>query len=132
MGRNPADLNKEDQMKRLLLGLILAGTIGCRGPKGDDAPGSITSLTGIIYSDDFTVTNEALTPNANVFVAVGDEIHFTELPYYLPALGVNATYVLTRGSVQILNAKAAGAYTYKITIVKLAPSHLGSKITEGI
>lgn len=120
-------------MKRLAITLLALGLMSCKGPqgdKGDKGPGAVTNLSGIVSSNSFYVFNSAITPNANVFVSIGDGFSFTELPYFLPAQGFNTYYMISPGSVQIFNAQLAGATAYKITVVSAAPAYIGSKLLE--
>lgn len=120
-------------MKRTLIAvavLLLASCKGPQGDKGDRGPGTVTNLSGVVTSNSFYVFNQAITPNANVFVSIGDGLSFTELPYLLPAQGFNTYYLLSPGSVQIVNAQYAGATAYKITAVSAAPIYFGSKLLE--
>lgn len=121
-------------MKRLMITMLLLTLFSCKGPqgdKGDKGPGTVTNLSGIVSSNSFYVYNSAITPNANIFVSIGDGLSFTELPYFLPSLGYNTYYMISPGSILIVNALSAGATAYKITVVSAAPKYLGSKLLEG-
>ena len=118
---------------KLLAVLALSTIIGCKGPQGDQGqrgPGTVTNLSGVVNSNNFFVVNPALTANSNVFVSIGDGLAYIELPYFLPSQGINTYYLLGTGNITIYNAMAAGATSYKITIVSAAPTYFGSKLLE--
>lgn len=114
-------------MKKLVLLFLLASIgIGCKGQKGDrgeaglqgarGASGSFELISGAVSNNAFTVSDSRLSTASQLTVYIGDAISLSELPYYLPASGVN-TYFLFKpatDAVEIYNAQLAGASTYII------------------
>lgn len=112
-------------MKKLILMLAVAFVIsGCtkkeKGDKGDRgaAAGQFQTISGNVVSNDQTIFVPMLDASSNmVTVYLLDSSAAAELPYFLPAAGVNAFYVAGIGSVRIFNAQLAGALTYSIVVI---------------
>lgn len=122
-------------MKRLVLaGLILI--TGCKGPKGDKGdpgPGTISNLIGNATSDNFVVSNPRLQATSSITVFVGSWVtnQFTECPVYNPNKNFNVGYILSNGSITLMNLVSGGVQSYSIVIVSAsAPSYMGSRLLE--
>lgn len=112
--------------------LALLATLGCKGPKGEagppgapapagapvNAPDILTFEGGVVGNLMF-VSVPLSTGEYSLSVYIGDAISFTELPYFLPAEGVNTYYLADTNSVDIYNAQLAGATRYRIVLVRI-------------
>ena len=95
---------------------------GDKGDKGDPGPGRVQLITGAVSSNDFSVAvpvNPAVVGALHVFISDGSD--WSELPYFLPASGVNTYFLYTPGStsgtVRILNGVLAGGTEYQIVVI---------------
>lgn len=90
------------------------GETGARGPAGN----TFELVTGSVPNNAFAVTDNRFINVSQMSVYVGDGTSLSELPYYLPASGVNAycLYKPATHSVEIYNAQLAGATIYVIAV----------------
>lgn len=116
-------------MKKVLAVAFLAClAMGCKGEKGDKGDRGITGLTGpsgsfelvsgSVSSNSFSVTDSRFSGVAQITVYVGDATSLSELPYFLPASGVNTYFIFkpNTNTVEIYNAQLAGATIYIIAV----------------
>jgi hypothetical protein len=102
------------------------GDTGARGPSGpvSSPPNSPDILTfeGAVTSNDQFVFIGDTGDNYAISVYIGAGTSFSELPYFLPAQGVNAFFVAGGLQVEIFNAQLAGATNYRIVLVRSGAS----------
>jgi hypothetical protein len=116
-------------MKRLMLVTLCLFLVSCKGKDGADGetgrPGStglpgtaeFTLYEGVVSSNAMLIPTPRMNSRSNVSVYIGDSISFTELPYFLPASGINTYFTLFSASVSIINASTAGATRYRIVVM---------------
>ena len=116
-------------MKKLMIIISLFMLASCKGPmgkqgeRGDNGntglpgPGAFVFLNGNVISDDFVITDSRINQADQISVYLGDGTNAAQLPYYLPAKGINTFYVFRRSQVEIVNAQTAGATKYTVEII---------------
>lgn len=115
-------------MKYLLICLSVVFMLGCKGKQGDPGAtglqgatgaGRIEIFSGPVASNDFTVWDPLFSEASIVSVYLSDGTDVSELPYFLPGLGINTYFLYTPVSdqIRIFNASAALATQYLISIV---------------
>lgn len=116
-------------MKKLLM-VVLFGlvVVGCKGKNGNDGaagiqglrgPGTFEMLTGPVASDSFTVNDSRIEEASLITVYLFDGNFYVEMPYLLPAHGVNAFPVIDidNNQISIVNGQLAGATSYLIVLI---------------
>ena len=113
--------------KLLLLGCFSLLVMGCvkKGEKGDAGmaglrgPGSFEMLLGPVSSDNFTVTDSRISQAKQITVYLSDGTNLVEMPYFLPASGVNAFFIAApiNSQIQIVNGVEADATSYVIVLI---------------
>jgi len=103
--------------------------MGCKGPEGSKGDpgqsglpgkpgnGGFVFLSGAVTSDDFIVYDSRINQADQIGVYMGDGTSMTQLPVFLPTLGVNCTYLFRNGQIEIYNAKKAGSVSYVVEII---------------
>lgn len=112
-------------MRKLFLAALLIFGVACKGPKGDkgdSGPGTVTTYTGVIFSDSQLIGVGAYADSSDISVFVGDGINYIECPYWAPSLNLNVYYAAAAPLVTIYNAKTAAATHYKIVVITSAAS----------
>jgi len=116
-------------MKTLMIAVALLAVVGCKGPAGDKGdpgqagipgrpgPGAFVFLNGSVSSNDFIVTDSRIAQADQISVYLGDGTNNSQLPYFLPAVGINTFYLFRPGQVEIYNAMTAGATRYVVEII---------------
>ena len=87
------------------------------GKDGINGAGTIQQITGGIFNNNFTVFDSRIKTTSNITVIIGGGGEWAELPYFLPASGVNTFFIIKSGSIQIINASLAGGTGYVVTII---------------
>lgn len=98
------------------------GERGETGAMGDPGPGAIRIYSGPVTSDDFTVTiPERPATIAQITIYVSDGSTFAELPYFLPAQGVNAFAIYRpgtiSGTIQFVNLVRANTVQWQAVVI---------------
>ena len=116
-------------MKKYLLLAVCLIAVGCKGPqadkgetgiqglRGSPGPGQIVQLSGLVTSDDFTVTDSRFgtASQINVYLNTGGSL--TQLPIFLPGSGVNCFFSFNSNQMRIFKAQLAGASSYVIVMI---------------
>ncbi len=110
-------------MKKLIILALALGCLGCKGPAGKNGRDGASPIikeskiiTGSVISNDFTIYSYDIGDASQVSVYLSNGSQATELPYYLPAQGVNAFYIATTGSIRFVNCQLAGGTSYIISL----------------
>jgi hypothetical protein len=107
----------------VLLALSVFLLPSCKGEKGDTGPSGIngnanvTEYSGFVTNNDFLVFVNGNPDSYFVAVDIGDGTNYSQLPYFLPADGVNTFFLFRNGVVEIVNAQLAAATRYRIFLV---------------
>jgi hypothetical protein len=116
-------------MKKLMCVVLLCvASVSCKGPSGEKGDpgqaglpgpgnGGFVFLNGAVTSDDFTITDSRINQANQIGVYVGDGSVATQLPFFMPALGMNCIYMLKNGQIEIFNAQKAGATKFVVEII---------------
>lgn len=109
--------------KWLLICMVLVACKGKQGDKGDNGvqglrgPGQIEIITGSVSGNDFNVFDSRISPSKQISVYLNSGGAAVEMPYFLPASGVNAYDVITPGKIEIVNGSIAGATGYTVILI---------------
>lgn len=95
---------------------------GDRGDKGDQGPGTIKIYSGPILSNVFDVTiPEIPTEIAQITAYIDNGSVWIELPFYIPAQGVNAYNYYApssnSGTMTFGNCQLAGALEWEVVVI---------------
>lgn len=140
--------SKGEHMRYAVLAVLIFALPACKGPKGEtgndgsrgpagpsgpsgqipNAPDILTFEGNVTSNDQFVFIGDTGT-NYALSVYIGAGSSYSELPYFLPAQGVNAFFIASGTQVELVNAQLAAATKYRIVLVRVGAA---AGLSDGI